>query len=257
MNLVEKKMRKNVRLLTLALLLSLLIGWQREVDAEEADARKLEAITAVAFGDSSTSGFETGPPPYPTVLEVALRVRGIPARVFNAGVQGDTIRGATSRLDTDVLAQKPMLVIVQFGLNDAAIDLHLGKTEPRVPLAEYRTLMIALLDRIEATGARLVLMTPNPVMWTDNIAKRVGRPPYNPSRRWGYNVIVQRYVAVIRELASNRQIPLVDIYATFKEFDRTTGNRIEELLADGVHPNARGNELIAKTLLPVVAPLLQ
>jgi lysophospholipase L1-like esterase len=146
----------------------------------------------------------------------------------------------------------PDVVIVQFGLNDAAVDLHLGKDHPRVPLAEFRRSMETVVDKLQARGARVVLMTPNPVIWTPGILAKVGRFPYRPDERWGYNVFVSDYAESVRELALRRGVALVDVYKILKEFDETPGHRLEELTHDGVHPNAKGQELIAQSLLPVL-----
>src|SRR5258708_28016057 len=58
------------------------------------------ALRILAFGDSLTQGY--GVPPgmdFPTVLERALKAKGVNAAVINAGVSGDTSAGGLARLD--------------------------------------------------------------------------------------------------------------------------------------------------------------
>jgi lysophospholipase L1-like esterase len=69
----------------------------------------------VAFGDSLTAGVGAdAADSYPSLLGADL---GVP--VLNMGVSGQTADEALARLDRDVLAQRPSLVIVLFGANEA------------------------------------------------------------------------------------------------------------------------------------------
>jgi lysophospholipase L1-like esterase len=167
-----------------------------------------EGLSVVAFGDSTTSGLVSDAAVYPKFLQESLRARGIAATVINSGSKGNTTRDAIARLDHDVLSLAPDIVIVQFGLNDAAVDLHLGKDHPRVPLAEFRRSMETVVDKLQAQGARVVLMTPNPVIWTPSLLATFGRFPYRPDERWGYNVLVSDYAESVRELALKRGVPV-------------------------------------------------
>ena len=79
----------------------------------------------IAFGDSLTAGFGAGEAEdYPSVLATLL---GTP--VLNAGVSGDTTESALERLDADVLARDPRVVIVGLGGNDFLRRMPLAQTE--------------------------------------------------------------------------------------------------------------------------------
>ena len=70
--------------------------------------------TVVFLGDSITSGHRlSADVAFPSRLSQAL---GIP--VVNAGISGDTTEGGLSRLERDVLAHRPRLVVVELGVND-------------------------------------------------------------------------------------------------------------------------------------------
>lgn len=82
--------------------------------------RRGQAITIVALGSSSTTGFGTLKPSFPEVLKAELSRRHPSLRV-NMIVSGrlfDTIAGNLRRLDKDVLRYRPDLVIWQLGTND-------------------------------------------------------------------------------------------------------------------------------------------
>ncbi|HEX8642353.1 MAG TPA: arylesterase [Allosphingosinicella sp.] len=75
----------------------------------------------LAFGDSLTAGYglprDKGFAPQ---LEMALRKRGLDAKVINAGISGDTVAAGWARLPRVVAALKrpPALAIVGLGGND-------------------------------------------------------------------------------------------------------------------------------------------
>lgn len=81
--------------------------------------------TIVCLGDSITFGVGAEPGQgYPEKLSALL---GVP--VINAGVSGDTAADGLARLDRDVLAQDPWLVIVELGGNDFLRQVPLTETE--------------------------------------------------------------------------------------------------------------------------------
>src|SRR6058998_467101 len=90
----------------------------------------------IAFGDSLTAGYGAGTgEDYPTRLSALI---GEP--VINAGVSGDTTGSALARLDADVLARDPRIVIVGLGGND-----FLGG----VPIASTDTNLREIVRKIE------------------------------------------------------------------------------------------------------------
>ena len=99
----------------------------------------------VFLGNSITSGHRLP-------AEVAFPHRlgetlGIP--VVNAGISGDTTEGGLSRLDRDVLAHHPRVVVVELGVNDV-----FGRWPRERTVANLRT----ITQRIRATGAQVILV---------------------------------------------------------------------------------------------------
>jgi len=80
-----------------------------------------EPVTILAFGSSSTAGTgaSTVDKTYPARLEVELRrlMPGVPIRVINRGVGGEDAREMLVRLEQDVIAEHPDLVLWQLGTN--------------------------------------------------------------------------------------------------------------------------------------------
>lgn len=106
----------------------------------------------LAVGDSLFAGYGLDPgQSYPDKLEVALRARGINAKVTNAGVSGDTSAAGAQRFAFVLDAQnpKPDLVLIEFGGNDVLRGL---------PPAETRKNIEAMLAEAKKRGLKTVLV---------------------------------------------------------------------------------------------------
>ncbi|MDK2970693.1 MAG: acyl-CoA thioesterase [Candidatus Sumerlaeota bacterium] len=101
--------------------------------------------TIVALGDSLTFGYGLAPEQsYPAQLAARL---GRP--VINAGINGNTTEDALRRLDQDVLARDPAVVLVCLGGNDMRQKWDLERT-----MANLRE----ITERLQASGALVVLI---------------------------------------------------------------------------------------------------
>jgi len=207
-----------------------------------------ERINIVAFGDSTTAP-RLELVLYATLLEQELNRRlPVPVQVINAGVRGDTTDAAALRLERDVLVHEPAVVIIQFGINDSAVDVWKTPpaTEPRVPLDRFRQNLRHFIEAIEGRGAKVVLMTPNPLAWTPALLTQYGKLPYDPQDPDGFNRTLVAYTAAVREIAAALQVPLVDVAQAHAAHARTSR---EPLLLDGIHPNGEGHKLVARLLI--------
>ena len=76
----------------------------------------------VCIGDSITGVYyhTGGMRAYPEMLQIALQKLHPKAAITvrNAGISGDTSKGGLARMERDVLAHKPHLVTIMFGMND-------------------------------------------------------------------------------------------------------------------------------------------
>ncbi len=196
----------------------------------------------VAFGDSVTLGARPGVAEEATFrarAAAALARAGRPVTMINAGVGGSSTAHGLARMETDVLAHRPDVVVLMFGLNDACLIAPGGALldGPRLSVAEYRANLGSMLDRLEEVGCRALLCTPNPMT-----------PKYPYAAVGGYagrpiNAVLEEFVAACRSLAAERGVPLVDVYTAFVD---TPGAL--DLVEDGCHPYAAGHALIADLL---------
>jgi acyl-CoA thioesterase-1 len=119
--------------------------WPSPARRLSAPATPSAIATVVFLGDSITHGHRLAQEvAFPHRLGDALGVRAI-----NAGISGDTTEGGLARLDRDVLAHRPELVVVELGVNDA-----FGQRPRDATVANLR----AITQRIRAQGAAVVLL---------------------------------------------------------------------------------------------------
>lgn len=177
-----------------------------------------KSVTIVALGDSLTAGYGlAAEDAFPAQLERVLVKKGYPVRVINAGVSGDTSAGGAARLEW-ALADNPDMVIVALGANDALRGLD--------PEQTYSNLA-SIITRLKQRGIAVVL--------AGMLAPRnLGESYYNS------------FDAIYPSLAQEFAVPLYPFF-----LDDVAG-KSELNLADGIHPNAAGIEIMVKGMLPLI-----
>ena len=101
--------------------------------------------TVVFLGNSITGGHGL---PVETTFPLRLGA-ALGLRVRNAGISGDTTAGALARIERDVLAHRPKLVVVELGANDAF---------RRVPVETTLDNLRAIVRRLRQDGAGVLLL---------------------------------------------------------------------------------------------------
>jgi sialidase-1 len=210
----------------------------------------------IMFGDSTTA-LRPGAVQkvYSVRVAESLQSIGSSLGVHNAGIGGNTTRDARKRFTNDVLQHKPRVIVMQFGINDAAVDV--WKTPPatasRVPVAEYEANLRAMIAAARQQNAKVILMTTNPVRWTPKLKEMYGQPPYHPESAEGFDTpFLAAYNDALRKLAQELSVPLVDVRAAFPEFAERHSTTIDGLLLDGMHPNDLGHQLVGELLVPAI-----
>nr|WP_246514066.1 SGNH/GDSL hydrolase family protein [Neoroseomonas soli] len=184
------------------------------------------AVRIVAFGSSSTAGAGASLPwrAYPSRLETLLR-RGLPnvtVTVMNRGAGGEDVANMIGRMDADVIAERPDLVIWQAGANAA-----LRRMDP----ARFRAYLFEGLARLRREGIHVVLM--------DN--QRAPRIAARPGH--------EAYDAVVAEAAAT--LPGVSLFSRGALMDALAAAGIPNdalLVSDGLHHNDRGYACVAEAL---------
>ena len=177
----------------------------------------------VCYGDSITAGLglQSGES-FPDALQRDLDRRGYHYKVNNQGTSGATTKDAVAGLNA-ILRLHPEVVIVEFGGNDGLRGL---------PLDLTRRNLDAVLTTIENAHIKILLAG-------------ITLPP-----NFGQDYIRQ-FDRVFRDLAAKHHVALVPMI--YKNLVNVPGT----IQADGIHPTAKGSEIIAQTLMPALTPLLK
>jgi acyl-CoA thioesterase-1 len=177
----------------------------------------------VCFGDSITAGYGLDAnQSYPAALNKLLDGRGYHYRVVNQGVSGNTTKDAVARVNS-IVALHPETVVVEFGGNDGLRGL---------PLNVTRQNLDSVLTTLQAAKIRILLLG-------------ITLPP-----NYGAEYI-QTFNAIYRDAASKHHVALMPM---LYDHIYTVPGTIQ---ADGIHPTAKGSELIAEHLVPLLLPLLR
>ena len=114
-----------------------------------------EPVKIIALGSSSTAGaFATSPDKsYPSRLAVELKDRfpDQPITVINRGANGEEVPDMLTRLDAQVLAEKPDLILWQVGTNAVLRNSSVATTSTQI---------LDGLKRMKASGADVILIDP-------------------------------------------------------------------------------------------------
>ncbi len=220
--------------------------------ALHADAPVAEPITIVAFG-ASTTAVRGSTKVYASVLQEELQN----VRVINAGVPGNTTEVARKRFEQDVLMHQPQIVIIQLGINDAAVDVWKKPPakEPRVSSERYEANLRHFVQTLKSKNARVVLMTPNPLRWTPKLKEMYGKPPYQPENVDGFNAPLAPYCEAARRVAREEGAEVLDMQQAFVEQAQKQGVTVDSLLSDGMHPNDGGHRIEADLLRECILAL--
>ncbi|MBR3218589.1 MAG: SGNH/GDSL hydrolase family protein [Thermoguttaceae bacterium] len=96
--------------------------------------------------------------------------------------------------------------------------------------------------------------------WSEKTLGYYGKPPYDPNDPLSLtNVSLRRYNEVIRQVASETGVMLLDI---FDRWDKIAAERGEDavsalLLDDQMHPNTAGQAVVAEALYPILCEKLR
>lgn len=186
------------------------------------DARDDGRPKIVALGDSLTAGLGlVESQAYPALLQKKLEKAGYPFEVVNAGVSGDTSAGGVRRLDW-ALEGNVRVLILALGANDGLRGL---------PVDQMKKNLEDIIQRARARNIVVIL------------AGMEAPPNYGPD----YTSAFRR---AYQELAREHEL----VFLPFL-LDKVAGDPALNQ-GDGIHPNARGAEIIAEGMWKVLRPVL-
>lgn len=173
----------------------------------------------VCFGDSLTAGVAGRS--YPDDLQDLLNEHGYSYRVDNQGIAGDTTTDGLARID-NVIAESPVLVILEFGGNDGLRGIPVDATKQNLE---------QMIERFKAARIPIVLLG-------------ITLPPnYGPD-------YVKPFTAMFTELAKEFNLKLMPFLLV------NVYRHADLMQPDGIHPNGKGNRIVARDVFQLIQPLL-
>jgi acyl-CoA thioesterase I len=179
--------------------------------------------TIVCYGDSITAGYGLQPGQFfPDALQRDLDQRGYKYKVENRGTSGATTKDAVANVNA-IIKSHPTVVIVEFGGNDGLRGL---------PPDQTRKNLDTVLTALNAAHIKILL------------AGITLPPNYGPD-------YIRSFNDVFRDLAAKHRVTFIPMI--YKDLINVPGT----IQQDGIHPTTKGSEIIARTILPKLTPLLR
>lgn len=182
--------------------------------------------TVLIFGDSLTAGYGLDDPTtqaYPALLQEKVDAAGLPFRVINAGLSGETSAGGLRRIDW-VMRQPVDVFVLELGGNDGLRGL---------PLATVKANLAAILDRVRAKNPDAALVVAGMRM---------------PTSMGAY---ADAFFEIFAPLAAEYDATLIPFLLEGVGGDPAMNQ------ADGIHPNIPGHVAVAETVWPIIEPVLR
>ncbi len=176
------------------------------------------------MGDSLTAGYGLpGNQSFPALIQQKINVGQLPYRVNNAGLNGETSAGGKSRI-LNLIGQPIDVFVLELGINDILRGITVAETINNLQF-------IIDLVKIKQPDVKMVLLG-------------MELPPFFTGRT------LTDFRMIFRKLADKNSM----VFLPFLLLG-VAGNRLLNL-ADGVHPNAKGYEIIAGNVWQVLKPIL-
>ncbi|MBI3887304.1 MAG: arylesterase [Opitutae bacterium] len=184
-----------------------------------------ERRTVVFFGDSLTAGYGVDlDEAFPALIQKRIDAAGLPWRVVNAGLSGETTAGGRRRIDW-VLKQRVDCLVLELGGNDGLRGL-----APKLTQANLQ----AIIDRVRAANPRVRLLLAGMMM-----------PPNFGEEQ------TREFAAIYPALAEKNHLALIPFLL------EGVGGRTELNKSDGIHPTAQGHAIVAGHVWKYLEPLLK
>jgi acyl-CoA thioesterase-1 len=181
--------------------------------------------TILFLGDSITAGYGLDlDQAYPGLIQKRIDAQGWNFKVVNAGQSGDTTAGGLARLDW-VLQNRVDVLVLELGANDGLRGLSVEAIKKNLQAIIERTKQRHPEAKIVIAGMKV---------------------PPNMGDDYG-----RKFEAVFADLAKRNNAPFVPFIL------EGVGGTRELNLPDGIHPTAKGHEIVAGNVWKVLEPVLR
>ena len=182
------------------------------------------ARTVMIFGDSLSAAYNlSAGEGWVDLLDKRIAGAGLPWHVVNASISGETTSGGASRLAADIKRNRPAIVVIQLGTNDALRGL------PIAGMRDNLERMIRMVRQARAEPVLVGLMIP---------------PNYGID-------YANEFRGLYPGLAAKHRVPLVPFLL------EGIADKPDLFQRDQLHPTAAAQPRIAANVWPAIEPLLR
>ncbi len=185
-----------------------------------------EQKTVLFFGDSLTAGYGLDDPAtesFPGLIQARIDAAGLPYRVVNAGLSGETTAGGLRRVDW-ILRQPVDVFVLGLGGNDGLRG---------VPVSASKANLRGIIEKVRARNPDATIMLAGMQM-----PRSLG-PDYT-----------RDFAGMYPEIADKMNATLIPFLL------EGVGGMPALNLPDGIHPNVEGHRKVADVVWSVLQPLL-
>jgi lysophospholipase L1-like esterase len=162
--------------------------------------------------------------------------------LVGSGISGNKVYDLFLRMEEDVLAKNPDVVVIYVGVNDVWHKTLLGTgTDPD----KFEKFYQSIINKLKAKNIKVAVCTPAVVGEKTDMS--------NP-----LDGDLNRYSNIIRDIAKKNSLPVIDLRKSFQQYlnKNNPDNKEKEILTyDRVHMNDKGNKLIAEEMWKVLKDL--
>lgn len=190
-------------------------------------------IKIIFFGDSITqAGVREGG--YINLMQEDLKTKNLSAsyELIGAGIGGNKIYDLYLRIEEDVLAQNPDVVVIFVGVNDV---WHKTGAGTGTDADKFEKFYQAVINKLHKQNIKVLLCTPGGIgERTDHTNQQDGD--------------INLYSNIIRKLGAANDCEIIDLRQNFLDYNLENNPNNQDrgiLTSDRVHLNPRGNRFVA------------
>ncbi len=191
----------------------------------------------VFFGDSITQA-GVGPTGYITQMGELLKQKGIDNNyeLIGAGIGGNKIYDLYLRMEEDVLAKNPDIVVIWVGVNDV---WHKRSFGTGTDADKFEKFYNALIKKLQAKNIKILICTPAAIGEKTDFSNELDGD-------------LNKYSSIIRDIAKNNHCGLIDLRKFLLAYNIVNNKENKDrgiLTIDGVHLNDTGNKAVAEEMM--------
>lgn len=192
------------------------------------------------FGDSITQA-GVGPKGYITKFgeKIAAAGKKDQYEIMGAGIGGNKVYDLYLRMDDDVLAKNPDIVVIWVGVNDVWHKRSFGTgTDPD----RFDRFYTAIIKKLQAKNIQVYLCTPAAIGERTDFSNELDGD-------------LNQYSKLVRTIAQKNNCTVIDLREAFLKYNVANNKENKEsgiLTTDRVHLNDKGNDFVADEMLKVI-----